>query len=433
MKKSIAPFKMIPASLRDRLHELTGSELKVWLAVVLHSDANREAFPSNGVLMEETGLTHTTLAKAKQGLRSKKWFTSAQRYRENGSLSSMGEKWHIPVTCSWYIPEFQGDTCLIFRDISLRFSGIAYPRLVGGPEVDTLEVDTGKPDTSKPQDQNLLVSKSVSQASFASLTTSERREEQKPVHGSLARTKPDDSLWDRDQEQAWLAQERIPFWSEELNRGLDIEEVIIAEELYLDLIRKGKMDEADVVTLYELALAYQTDDTYGQAVIRSIWQWNKLHKKDSLQFRTIQALAKAMRSESDNNVVIQWHEHNRAECPKCKKLRKCVRCRLVEDCVNAEEFLQGEWRGEYLHKHCSSSWHEKQCRPVEMPPMQLKPEPVGEGLEYERSEQKGDCTRCMGFGRTVCTCENDPDDIDLTPDNEYAFFAKGGLEVEERE
>ena len=360
MKKSIAPFKMIPVSLRDRLHELTGSELKVWMAVVLHSDANREAFPSNKVLMEETGLTHTTLAKAKQGLRSKKWFTSAQRYRENGSLSSMGEKWHVPKT--------QGDVSLKSTDIPTNDSGIPSPQLLVEPEVDTLEVDTGKPDTSKPQNQTLLVSKSVSEASLATLTTSERREQQEPVHGSLARTKPDDGLWDRDQEQAWLEQEPIPYWSEELNRGLDISEVDMAQELYLDLIPMGKMDDGDLVTLYELALVYQTDDTYGQAVIRSIWHWNKVHKKDNLQFRTIQSLAKAMRSESDNNIVIQTYEHNRAECPKCKKQRKCICCHLPEDNVNAGNgVLHGEWRGEYLHKHCVRGWYYRQSQQAYAP------------------------------------------------------------------
>jgi hypothetical protein len=146
MKKPIAPFKMLPVELREHLHELTGNEFKVWMAVVLHSDSNKEAFPSNELLMQETGIADTTLARAKQGLRSKKWFTSAQRYRGNGSLSSMGEK--------WCIPQIAGDTSREIGGIPPAEQGIGYPANLPPPEVHTLEADTEKPNTSKPQEQS---------------------------------------------------------------------------------------------------------------------------------------------------------------------------------------------------------------------------------------------------------------------------------------
>ena len=362
---------MIPVSLRDRLHELTGSELTVWLAVVLHSDANSESFPSNELLMEETGLSHNTLADAKKGLRSKGWFTSAQRYRENGSLSSMGEK--------WYIPKHRGDISPEVGGIPPQEQGIGYPANLGVPEVDTLEVDTEKPDTSKPQDQN-LVSKKVSEASLAPLATYQRLEEQQPVQGSLPRTKPDDSLWDRDQEREYLAQESIPYWSDVLDRGLDIKEVVIAEELYLDLIPLGKMDEADIVTLYELATACTDHNLLGQVRIRRIWHWNKLHKKGNLQFRTIQGLAKALRSESDNNVWNQYSDHNPTDCPKCKKLKKCLHCHQLEDCTNGDAYLTKEHRGQYLHKACGDYWSRQCYQPYS------KAASAGTGFEHEDAE-----------------------------------------------
>jgi hypothetical protein len=148
-KKEIPPFKMLPVELREHLHELTGNELKVWLCLYLHSDKDKEAFPSNDLLMRETGMTHTTLAFAKRGLRSKGWMVSQQRYRENGSLSTMVEK--IVISTFGVIPEIQADTIPNIGDMPPQESGISPDQNSGIPEVDTLEVDTGKPDTSKPE------------------------------------------------------------------------------------------------------------------------------------------------------------------------------------------------------------------------------------------------------------------------------------------
>jgi hypothetical protein len=415
MKKSIAPFKMLPVELRDHLHELTGNELKVWMCIVLHSDGNRESFPSNRVIMAETKLSHTTVAKAKQGLRAKCWLTSAQRYRENGSLSSMGEKWHLP--------KHQGDISLKSAGIPTKDSAIPSPQLLGEPEVDTLEENTGKPDTSKPQDQNLLVSKEVSEASLARLATpfaQEKREPLDPLGALPEQTKPSDDLWSCESEAAWLAQERIPYWSDPLGRGLDINEVVTAEELYLDLIPTGNMHEADVVTLAEIALAYQTDHQHGQAIIRQVWYWNHLHKKESLRFRTIQGLAKAVRSESDNNIVIQWNEHNTLDCPKCKKLRKCVQCGLLDDGTGIDPGR--DYPDTYLHKGCYWSWvygeptyQDKMRQPanvccamsynsdgaghVPTCPNYKKPASSFGGTE------NGSCMKCMSQGITICECD----------------------------
>ena len=100
-KKKIPPFKMIPVELREHLHELTGNELKVWLCLYLHSDKIKEAFPSNNLIVQETGLTLRTAKTAKASLRKKGWITSTQRYRDNGSLSTMSEKLALP-TCKTF-------------------------------------------------------------------------------------------------------------------------------------------------------------------------------------------------------------------------------------------------------------------------------------------------------------------------------------------
>ena len=53
-----------------------------------------------------------------------------------------------------------------------------------------------------------------------------------------------------------------------------------------------------------------------------------------------------MRSESDNNIVIQWNEHNTASCPKCKKLQRCFQCGLLEDMTPIDP------EQSYLHLSC---------------------------------------------------------------------------------
>jgi hypothetical protein len=270
---------------------------------------------------------------------------------------------------------------------------------------------------------NGLVSKEVSEAPLASLTTSLGQENQKPPEamGALPeQTKPSDDLWSMDSEQAWLKQEPIPYWSDALGRGLEINEVVIAEELYLDLIATGNMHEADVVTLAEITLAYQTDHQHGQAVIRQVWHWNHLHKKESLRFRTIQGLAKAMRSGSDNNIVIQWNEHNTLDCPKCKKLRKCVQCGLLDDGTEIDPGR--DYPDTYLHKGCYWSWiyeeptyQDKMRQPANVCcAMSYNSDGAGhvptcpnykEPANSFAGTKKGSCMKCMSQGITICECD----------------------------
>src|SRR5271169_3229218 len=185
-KKEIPPFKMIPVSVRERLHEFTGSELKVFMCLLLHSGPDNTAYPSNELMMQETGLSHNTLRQAKQGLR-KKGFSVAlfQRKRNDGSLSSMAEKLVLPT------PKTRGGMPPEIGDAPPQESGIAYRQNPGGHEVDTSEADTGNADTSKPQEQ--LVSKSVGSVSLRSTTDSasprvvDDVEKDKTIRGSVSK------------------------------------------------------------------------------------------------------------------------------------------------------------------------------------------------------------------------------------------------------
>jgi hypothetical protein len=171
-KKQVAPFKLVPVELREHLHELTGNELKVWLCVYLHTDKSVEGFPSNELIMEETGISERTLVTVKQGLRKKAWFAkSTQRYRDNGSLSTMSEKVALPTckTCT-YIPA----TIAPISPQELPLSSVQDLHL---PEVDTLKVDTEKPDTSKPQKQVSSLASQLVQTPSASCVP-EKQEQQ---------------------------------------------------------------------------------------------------------------------------------------------------------------------------------------------------------------------------------------------------------------
>lgn len=183
--------------------------------------------------------------------------------------------------------------------------------------------------------------------------------------------KPDHSLWEQGEP------EPHPYWSEALGRGLDISEVDVAEDLYLDLLPNGYMNRADVITLAELAISY------GMPFIRSIWFWNRLHKEGGLKFRTIAALAEALASESDNNVVMQYQEHDFAKCPKCKKLRTCVQCGKREDGTECRDYMDAVKRGTYpaggyMHKGCEYEWYEGK--------RSMAAAAVGKGFDVEEAE-----------------------------------------------
>ncbi|HXW89371.1 MAG TPA: hypothetical protein VEK33_02380 [Terriglobales bacterium] len=162
---------------------------------------------------------------------------------------------------------------------------------------------------------------------------------------SLARTKPNDCLWDADQEKAWLKQERHPYWSDELDRGLDITEVDNAGELYLELLPNGQMRREDVVTVAELALRF------SKPLIRAVWFWNSIHKNGKLRFSSIRHFANSLNSDSDNNVLAQYRDHNPAECNKCKHLQKCGICHKYQNMTSGRSASDTATYG-YIHKAC---------------------------------------------------------------------------------
>lgn len=97
-----ALFKKIPVTMRDHLHELTSSELKVWLYLFLRSNEEGTSFPSNKTIADDIGMDRETVKTAKRGLRDKGWTARLkQRKREDGSFAPW---WKNPACRGWKIP-----------------------------------------------------------------------------------------------------------------------------------------------------------------------------------------------------------------------------------------------------------------------------------------------------------------------------------------
>jgi hypothetical protein len=83
------PVFMLPVSIRDRLSELSGAELKVWVAYRSHANIEGIAWPGRPLLCEETGLSNDTISAARAGLKRKRWLVPVHEGRN--SMSSAGK------------------------------------------------------------------------------------------------------------------------------------------------------------------------------------------------------------------------------------------------------------------------------------------------------------------------------------------------------
>jgi hypothetical protein len=73
VNKPQGKWKKLPCSFRDRLCELDGYKLKVWLAYLLHGNDQGVAWPSRSTLRLETGLSEDWISKARTALKKKGW------------------------------------------------------------------------------------------------------------------------------------------------------------------------------------------------------------------------------------------------------------------------------------------------------------------------------------------------------------------------
>jgi hypothetical protein len=374
-KKEIPPFKMIPVSMREHLHEFTGAELKLFMCLYLHSGKDNTAFPSNKTIMRETGLSRPGLKEAKKGLRKKGFSVAAfQRRRDDGGLSSMTEKIVMPI------PRDENHTQAEIENIPAQEQNSCLSTVQKSylHEVDTSEADTGNLDTGKPQDQN-QVSELVSEEG-SSLRSSPIADDKKKIKAKPVQVCEQEQEQHRDEEQPELVpfipdtdedddemhnchgfrvtDEQAAFYdpgvhSSRLGRDLDREEYLVADDLYFDLLPDREAKEEDVVLLAELALEFT-----AQAV-RAAWSFNQRHKNGKLKLFGVPDLAAALRSDSDRCLLNQMrvHDENIKACEKCEGLKCCKQCLRVEDMTRSEcgRRLDGFY-DYYLHKGCEIAY-----------------------------------------------------------------------------
>jgi hypothetical protein len=196
-KKKRPPFKIIldAPAMRDRLHELTGNELKVWMYLWLRTGKEETSFPSNQTIADDIGIHRNSVKAAKRGLRAKCWsIRIKQRKRDNGSFSTVVEQTITP----WDKTATTDAQQLVHGTVAQKADDgkLCQPEVV----FKDLEV-SASPNTENLEEENQLASELVSSSLRSSGSTSsnllESQEKQTPDHGVVpeSKAKPDKPFW----------------------------------------------------------------------------------------------------------------------------------------------------------------------------------------------------------------------------------------------
>lgn len=81
-------FKKLPVEFRNRLSELDGYELKVWLCYLLHGNVESVAWPSRETIHLETGLSPDWISKARTKLKKNQWLVEEVTHRKSGRFGA---------------------------------------------------------------------------------------------------------------------------------------------------------------------------------------------------------------------------------------------------------------------------------------------------------------------------------------------------------
>ena len=131
----MSDIRPIPIDLRNHLGEITGNELKVWLAYFLHSDYELTSYPSNRAIEAETGVSLDTVKTCKASLRLKGWLRytgdSKQPRRAGGEFKVPVMEASLPWRDEW--AKVVVDVCMTYDAIT-----VAEKTTHGGTEVEKL-------------------------------------------------------------------------------------------------------------------------------------------------------------------------------------------------------------------------------------------------------------------------------------------------------
>jgi len=81
-------FVKLPVRIRNRLHELSGAEIKIWVAYLTHANADNIAWPGLETLQKETGLSEDWISQSRGTLSEKGWLVRSDDERKSGRFGS---------------------------------------------------------------------------------------------------------------------------------------------------------------------------------------------------------------------------------------------------------------------------------------------------------------------------------------------------------
>jgi hypothetical protein len=333
-------FAKILHGLRNHLHELTGSQLKVWLCHRLHEDKNATAFPSIHTIAKETGLDPTTVGTAHTWLRANGWLkTLSYRSAESGRFA-------VPVARCTYPWLKQETPPSMGNPVSVESTVHGFS--VDGSTVDgfdPIEVDTPKeaasavplpqpiqdPEVFRPTGGNQPINQPIKKKPSASPQAPPFSDELQNPQGLGLKPNKEQEQNQTGEEEEWMEDVKLVFphagalgsmhrkmWFEIMDR--------IRVSMPQELIRSGRSVPIPNPIAFSMDMVV----------------WNLDHIPESgqnagMRIRGLKNLHTAvMKADPDNGIIAQTLYHDPDSC------RKCLAKQKQEDKKNAEFVKQQE-------------------------------------------------------------------------------------------
>lgn len=272
-KNSRPPFKLIKdaPAMRERLHELTGNELKVWMYFWLRTAGELTTFPGNETIARELGMGVDTVKDAKRALRTKGWTSrEAQRRRDDGTLSTVTEKIHLP-----------------WGEKASTEEATVEGKSPHGTVV--VKTDDGKTHQQKEYSVSLEVLPSLSPSAQAPVDSDKTFEVQQQVSESVS------------QSSSAAAEVDAP-----LIRVATPQAQVVLKTLYPASIPEN-LQGADLHALNTITIRYPNTDW------EAFFTWQRSHKPSPLVFRALPQFLSGIEYSLND-----FANHNAAKCSKCK-------------------------------------------------------------------------------------------------------------------
>lgn len=315
-------FAKILHGLRNHLHELTGSQLKVWLCHRLHEGKNATAFPSIHTIAKETGLDPSTVGTAHTWLRANGWLkTLSYRSAESGRFA-------VPVARCTYPWLKQETPPSMGNPVSVESTVHGFS--VDGSTVDgfdPIEVDTPKeaasavplpqptqdPEVFRPTGGNQPINQPIKKKPSASPQAPPFSDELQNPQGLGLEPNKEQEQNQTGEEEEWMEDVKLVFphagalgsmhrrmWSEVMDK--------IKVFLPPELIRDGRK------------IPIPLPITFAGDMVA----WNLSHITDGpMRIRGLRGLWNAViKADSENGIMVQTLYHDEASCKKCVAKKK---------------------------------------------------------------------------------------------------------------